>query len=202
MGEMHNATFSYGACTGTCGVDQPMMLGTEETIHIAAGTIPAVTVTSSAPSVVSVHDVTRGCCDTLDVRVMALSPGEADLVLTASDGGTFDTARLRVNAPKSITLTCGSQPSAVTLSRGATCALAWTAARDDGALLRTSSGVTLQSTNSDVVLIQPFLGVASQTVEASQGLFGPQLVAEGPGDATIRANAGVVTTTMSVHVTP
>lgn len=201
-GEMHRATFSYGGCVGTCSVDQPMMVGTEETIHVAATPIPAVTVTSSAPSIVAVHDVTRGCCDTLDVRVMALSPGVSDFTLATSDGSTFDSVRLRVDAPKSLTLTCGSSSGAVTLARGATCAIAWTAARDDGAALRTSTGVTLSSTNADVVLIQPFLGVASPTVEASQGLFGPQLVAEGPGDASIQATALGAATTLNVHVTP
>ncbi len=222
-GEQHQVTFSYGGCFFGCAVDQPMMLGTSERIDVKGSSIPAVGVRSSTPSILAVGDTSRTCCapsgtcrtlatsdactadetPSLSVTVNALGEGSASLDLVGADDATFDAVTLTVARPAALAVTCNTKPPPIQLASGSSCAVAWTATGADGKPLMASAGVTLKSSDAKVFELQAFAGPLETEVASQQGFLAQTtLVPTGPGDATLTATAGAVSTTATVHVGP
>jgi hypothetical protein len=121
------ASFAFEGTLPSTPTTKPMMVGTQEPIavikapHAGAG-LPALSVVSSAPNIVSVAQVIccNGGCDllapsttnactatlTLQITVNAVAAGSATLMLVADDGTTFDEVNLTVAEPTSLTALC------------------------------------------------------------------------------------------------
>jgi hypothetical protein len=224
-GSQNNVTFADTQCLFGCSVDQPMMLGTEESLTVrSSNEIPAVTIVSSDPSVLSVTDSSRSCCDansencstvetwapcpagqkttTLNVDLKTNAVGRADLVLHRADATLYDSVSIEVARAVTLDLSCANHPAPTSLSLGQSCAIGWTAKDSQGRELLASSGVDLESSDGHVVGFEELFGAPTNSTQGTQGLLGTSLVAVGPGDATISASAGGAAASMTVHVTP
>jgi hypothetical protein len=198
------------------------MHGTEETISVSAPVMPDVTVTSTAPDVVTVNNVTptRSCCSTsanstgchtiqtgescnanestsIGIDAVATALGSAELVLTQTDGTVFDRIAIGVGEPASLSF----EPYKSGMSIGTSYAVSWTARDADGAMLMATSGVHLVTSDASIVdFKRTLLSSDSSSVDAEDELFGTTYEPHAPGDATITATAQNVTTTFQVHV--
>jgi hypothetical protein len=222
QGNQNQATFSYGSCLFGCSVDEPMMLGTQESIHVTAPDIPVVTVSSSDETVIAVHGATRTCCDqantcrtidatvacnanetttALDFTADTKAVGTADLVLRAADATVFDSVTLTVARAQSLSLQCDNAPGPVSLRAGDTCGLGWTALDAQGRALMASTGVNVATDSADVAELRELFGQSTPSLVATQGFLGTSVVGIAPGDATISASVGEAKTSIVVHVT-
>jgi len=221
-GELGNATFEYTLCVLDCGLDHAMMHGTEESIGATAKTMPAVTVTSTAPGVVTVINATptRTCCSSsamgsscrsiqatescnanettgIAIDAIAAAPGSAEIVLTAGDGTVFDRIAVGVADPASLEFSTYSSGLSIGTSYGA----AWTARDESGAKLMSTSGVHLVTSDASVVdFKRTLLSSNSSSVDAEDVLFGTTYEPHAHGNATITATAQGVTTSFQLHV--
>lgn len=220
-GELGKADFVYAGCLFDCSLDQAMMHGTEESISVSATGMPAITVMSTSPSVVSVKDAApmRSCCPVkangqscrpiqptdscnadetanIGIGVVASSPGSAELVLTQTDGTVFDRVAIAVAEPASLELGMGTSYSV-----GTSYAVSWTARDGKGAKLMSTSGVHMVTSDASVVdFKRTFLSSNSSSVDAEDIIFGTTMEPHAHGDATITATAQNVTTTFTAHV--
>ena len=214
--------FFYDVCLFPCGVSQPMMTGTEENITIT-GDIPSVTVDTTNHAVAFVAGaVTRMCCSgsnctggnlfaqgtcptgestQLSLKVQARSAGTTMLTLT-SGGATFDSVQLTVSDAATLVVTCTEKPVPASMTVTQDCALGWTARDSHNTQLMASSGVTFTSTDASVVAFQPPFSPVVGTVNASQDLFSWDLLAVGPGSATMTASAMSANVVVPIVVTP
>jgi hypothetical protein len=221
-GEKGNATFSYTMCLSDCGLDESMMHGTREGITVHAQTIPALTITSSAPDVVTVQNATptRQCCSStfgteschdmttdtcaaneqisLVVDVVASAAGSAELVLTRGDGTVFDQVALSVAEPASIEID-GVKDNKLEISRGANLMAGWKARDAQGNELMATSGVQLSTSDASVVDFQSTMFSShTSTVDAEQIMT--TIDPNNAGDAIITAKAQAASSTTLVHV--
>jgi hypothetical protein len=218
-GENGRATFEYAYCLFDCGLDQAMMHGTEESIAVRAATIPDVTISSTAPQVVTVQSsvAARSCCTTTSdscrsiqagetcnanettlasIDAVATAPGNAELVLTQGDGTVFERIAIAVAEPASLDF-----GSPMPMSIGTSYAVAWTARDASGAKLMSTSGVHVKTSDASVVDFQRTLLSSNATeVDAENVLFGTTMEPHATGAATITATAQNVTTTFPVSV--
>ncbi|HEY2365328.1 MAG TPA: hypothetical protein VGH87_03040, partial [Polyangiaceae bacterium] len=91
LGENGQAKFEYSLCLFDCSLDQAMMHGTSEAIAVRAATMPDVTISSTAPEVVTVVDSApaRSCCTSSSSSCRTILTGQTcnpdEVVLVSID---------------------------------------------------------------------------------------------------------------------
>jgi hypothetical protein len=225
-GSDNRLAFSYssGSCLLGCVTTDPLMVGTSESLD-ATGPMPLLTVVSTDPQVISVTAGSLECCTTsassttcttpaagsacpasakatVHVDLSALSAGTATVRYLRTDGSEFDAQVLTVEAPESLSLTCGSGSAGSTFAVGKTCNPAWTAKDAHGVELKASHGVELTTSDKDIAALQPLFGGPQMSVEGDENLFGPTVIGVAAGDAVITAKTAALSASTSVHVTP
>ncbi len=222
----HKLDFSYisGTCLFGCDLTEPLMVGTQETLEIK-GALPAVTVVSSDPSVVSTSNASLSCCSTdskgttcssappqsgcpsganpsLTVDVAALQAGSARIQVLDSGGREVDAVIIGVEQPASLTLQCGTgDGGAASIAVSGACGTYWTARDAQGAELRAARGVTLTTSDPKIVGLRAGFGPLVASVPGDQGLFGTEAVGVSVGDAVITGTVANLSATTTVHVT-
>lgn len=206
----------------------PMRLGDENYVTVS-GSIPrTVSIESTAASILLVESASRFCVTkkgieggvvpsrtialndactsdetaSLQITVRASTEGSSDLLIKESDDSVWASVSLSVERATSLALTCNTSGS-VTLALPDSCLVKWKATDANGqALMSSTSGIYLKSSNPAVVKFQGYDSISSE-MPADDCLFGSvSLLAVGPGDATVTATGGGATETLAVHVTP
>jgi hypothetical protein len=222
-GEKGNARFQYTFCMHECGLEHPMMHGTTEAITVEAAAIPELTITSSAPDVVTVLNANPKpqCCSTtsigscrdlvfadkcatnealkLGIDIAATSPGSAEIILTRNDDGTvFDQVTTTVAEPAVIELS-GEKDNKLTMSHGVNLFAEWTIKDANGNELMSTSGVNLSTSDASVVSFKAtWISSDTSSIDATATLS--TIDPRNPGDAIITATTAGLSTPILVHV--
>jgi len=223
----HALEFSYisGTCFFGCDLSEPLMVGTQERLEIK-GTLPAVSVVSSDPSILSTGNPSLSCCSTdgsgttcstaspqgscpsgasasLLVDVTALQTGSARIQVLDGGGKEVDAVVVGVEQPASLTLRCGTGNGGdASVAVNASCTPYWTVRDSQGAELRAARGVSLSTSDVNVVALRTGFGPSQASVPGDQSMFGSEAVGVSVGQAVITGTVANLSATTTIHVTP
>jgi hypothetical protein len=220
--------FSYetGDCLFGCDIaGRPMMVGTTESIEATSmNPLSSVTISTDDPTIVSTVPLSVNVTCTSSsssgsttappscpanssanvlFQVVAAGIGTTKLHVF-QNGAEVDAIGLQVEAPLTLTPTCGQGASAnFGLKVGGECSVDWTVLDAEGQTMQASEGMTLAVTNPAVAQLQGLFGSPSASVEGASDSFlgASQLDGIAAGVTTVTVSGGGISGAAVVTVT-
>lgn len=190
-GELDEIEFGYTTnCIFTCALDQPLMVGTVETLRLEGDAVTSdITVSSSAPEIAGFRLVADDSASR-NVEMVTRAPGRVSLQVHRGSE-LLDQVTFSVREPRAIRLETGegatlAEAKEISTKVGEGTGVTARVTDADGEELRADSGLVWSVDSGEIAALREWLSSSS----ALQS--GRNMVVEGvaPGQTTLRVKAG------------